>query len=87
MSTKVSPFVWLLFTSLVAELLTGSFGILQMVKCRPEICRIPWKIQENWLPTGFMWFPQNLWLRLKHIELPTFQQQGIPPARALDSPW
>mmetsp|Transcript_72481 Transcript_72481/g.114985 ORF Transcript_72481/g.114985 Transcript_72481/m.114985 type:complete len:269 (-) Transcript_72481:38-844(-) len=28
----VSPFVWLLFTSLVAELLTGSFGILQMVK-------------------------------------------------------
>ena len=29
---EVSPFVWLLFTSLVAELLTGSFGILQMVK-------------------------------------------------------
>mmetsp|Transcript_23493 Transcript_23493/g.44270 ORF Transcript_23493/g.44270 Transcript_23493/m.44270 type:complete len:277 (+) Transcript_23493:51-881(+) len=28
----VSPFVWLLFTSLLAELLTGSFGILQMVK-------------------------------------------------------
>ncbi|CAJ1459656.1 unnamed protein product [Effrenium voratum] len=28
----VAPFVWLLFTSLIAELLTGSFGILQMVK-------------------------------------------------------
>ena len=33
---QVSPFVWLLFTSLVAELLTGSFGILQMVKHAAE---------------------------------------------------
>lgn len=46
--SKVSPFVWLLFTSLIAELLTGSFGILQMVKFRPQLGVLPFHCV--WLP-------------------------------------